>query len=176
MVAWKRASCVDPKFGRLRTTSAHDHDKITLIGTDPVKHVDSAWKVVRILNGQGGGALFLNTRPKSNHLYVDTPLSPDPRPAQSVAAFDIDNLDASFNVLSIAEWANPDEGPKRAVQPESNAVGDDVWLSVWNGKDQLSALVVVDDRTLQLKAAIDDPRNVTPTGNFNVHNTVDVVY
>jgi nitrite reductase (NO-forming)/hydroxylamine reductase len=36
--------------------------------------------------------------------------------------------------------------------------------------------VVVDDKTLALKAVIDDPRIVTPTGKFNVHNTVDDVY
>jgi nitrite reductase (NO-forming)/hydroxylamine reductase len=51
-----------------------------------------------------------------------------------------------------------------------------VWFSVWNGKDQKSALVVVDDRTLKLKKVIDDPRIVTPTGKFNVHNTVEDVY
>ena len=68
------------------------------------------------------------------------------------------------------------EGPKRVVQPEFNAAGDEVWFSVWNGKDQRSALVVVDDKTLKLKAVIDDKRIVTPTGKFNVHNTVGDVY
>jgi nitrite reductase (NO-forming)/hydroxylamine reductase len=34
----------------------------------------------------------------------------------------------------------------------------------------------VDDKTLKLKAVIDDPRIVTPTGKFNVNNTVDDVY
>ncbi|MDH4105188.1 MAG: hypothetical protein OEV39_03625, partial [Gammaproteobacteria bacterium] len=44
------------------------------------------------------------------------------------------------------------------------------------GKEQRSALVVVDDKTLQLKKVIDDPRIVTPTGKFNVHNTGEDVY
>jgi nitrite reductase (NO-forming)/hydroxylamine reductase len=34
----------------------------------------------------------------------------------------------------------------------------------------------VDDRTLTLKAVIDDPRIVTPTGKFNVRNTTEDIY
>ncbi len=79
-------------------------------------------------------------------------------------------------MLPIAEWANLGEGPKRVVQPEYNKAGDEVWFSVWNGKDEGPRIVVVDDKTLKLKAVIDDPRIVTPTGKFNVHNTVDDVY
>ncbi|MCC7415695.1 MAG: nitrite reductase, partial [Acidobacteria bacterium] len=152
------------------------NENITLLGTDPKKHKDHAWKVVRVLKGQGGGSLFVKTNPKSHHLYVDTALNPDPKIAQSVAVFDIGNLDAGYTVLPIAEWASLGEGPKRVVQPEFNAAGDEVWFSVWNGKEQRSALVIVDDRTLKLKAVIDDPRIITPTGKFNVHNTIADVY
>ena len=170
------ANFVDPKFGPVWVTSALGNDKITLIGTDPVKHKDNAWKVVRVLKGQGGGSLFVKTHPKSHHLWVDSPLNPDAKIAQSVAVFDTNNLEAGFQVLPIAEWANLGEGPKRVVQPEYNAAGDEVWFSVWNGKDQKSALVIVDDKTLKLKKVIDDPRIVTPTGKFNVHNTGEDVY
>jgi len=170
------ANFVDPQYGPVWVTSALGNEKITLIGTDPEKHKDNAWKVVRVLKGQGGGSLFVKTHPKSKHLYVDTPLNPDPKIAQSVAVFDVNNLEAGYKVLPIAEWANLGEGPKRVVQPEYNAAGDEVWFSVWNGKDQKSALVVVDDKTLELKKVINDPRIVTPTGKFNVHNTVGDVY
>ena len=37
-------------------------------------------------------------------------------------------------------------------------------------------IVVVDDKTLELKKVIDDPRIVTPTGKFNVYNTGADVY
>ena len=170
------ANFVDPDFGPVWVTSALGNEKITLIGTDPDKHKDQAWKVVRVLKGQGGGSLFVKTHPKSTHLYVDTPLNPDPKIAQSVAVFDVNNLDAGYKVLPIAEWANLGDGPKRVVQPEFNAAGDEVWFSVWNGKDQKSALVVVDDKTLELKKVINDPRIVTPTGKFNVYNTVGDIY
>jgi nitrite reductase (NO-forming)/hydroxylamine reductase len=73
-------------------------------------------------------------------------------------------------------WAKVGEDPKRVVQPEYNAAGDEVWFSVWNGKNQKSAIVVVDDRTLKLKSVITDPRLITPTGMFNVHNTVADIY
>ncbi|HEX4854889.1 cytochrome D1 domain-containing protein [Arenimonas sp.] len=170
------ANFVHPEYGPVWGTSALGNDKITLIGTDPEKHPDQAWKVVEVLNGQGGGSLFIKTHPKSRNLWVDTPLNPDAKVSQSIAVFDIDNLDGGYEVLPIAEWANLGEGPKRVVQPEYNAAGDEVWFSVWNGKDQRSAIVVVDDRTRKLKAVLDDPRLVTPTGKFNVNNTVNDVY
>ncbi|MBL0164381.1 MAG: c-type cytochrome [Xanthomonadales bacterium] len=165
-----------PKFGPVWGTSALGNEKITLIGTDPENHPANAWKVVQVLKGQGGGSLFIKTHPKSRNLWVDTTLNPDPKLSQSIAVFDIDNLDAGYKVLPIAEWAKLGEGPKRVVQPEYNATGDEVWFSVWNAKNQSSALVVVDDKTRKLKKVINDKRIITPTGKFNVHNTVDDVY
>jgi nitrite reductase (NO-forming)/hydroxylamine reductase len=170
------ANFIDPQYGPVWATSALGNEKVTLVATDPAKHPQHAWKVVRVLKGQGGGSLFVKTHPKSKHLYVDTTLNPDPKISQSVAVFDINNLEAGYQVLPIAEWANLGEGPKRVVQPEYNAAGDEVWFSVWNGKDQKSAIVVVDDKTLKLKKVINDARIVTPTGKFNVHNTVGDVY
>ncbi len=170
------ANIEDPEFGPAWITSALGNDKITFIGTDPDKHPGQAWKVVRVLKGQGGGSLFVKTHPHSTNLYVDTPLNPDPKISQSVAVFDIRNLAAGYEVLPIAEWADVGEGPKRVVQPEFNKAGDEVWFSVWNGMNQQSAIVVVDDRTRKLKAVIKDPRLVTPTGKFNVYNTTHDIY
>ncbi len=162
--------------GPVWATSALGNPKITLIGTDPAKHKAHAWKVCEVLTGQGGGSLFIKTHPKSTNLWVDTPLNPDPKMSQSIAVFDIRHLDKGFVVLPIAEWANLGPGAKRVVQPEYNAAGDEVWFSVWNGKTERSAIVVVDDKTRALKAVIDDKRIITPTGKFNVHNTVGDVY
>ena len=49
----------------------------------------------------------------------------------------------------------------RVVQPEFNANGDEVWFSVWNGQEEESAIVVVDDKTLKLKKVIKDKRLIT---------------
>lgn len=170
------ANFVHPKYGPVWTTSALGNENITLIGTDPDKHPQYAWRVVDVLKGQGGGSLFVKTHPKSHNLWVDTTMNPNAAVSQSVAVFDINNLDKGYQVLPIAEWANLGEGPKRVVQPEYNKAGDEVWFSVWNGKDQRSAIVVVDDKTRKLKAVLDDARLVTPTGKFNVYNTVNDVY
>ena len=170
------ANFVHPKFGPVWATSALGNDNITLIGTDPNKHKKNAWKVVEILHGMGGGSLFIKTHPKSKNLWVDAPLNPDTKISQSIAVFDIKNLDKGFEVLPIAEWADLGEGPKRVVQPEYNKAGDEVWFSVWNGKTEKSALVVVDDKTRKLKTVIKDEKLVTPTGKFNVYNTVYDIY
>ena len=170
------ANFVHPKYGPVWGTSALGNDHVTLIGTDPVNHPKHAWKVVQILKGQGGGSLFIKTHPKSKNLWVDTPLNPDSKISQSVAVFDINHLDKGFKTLPIAKWAGLGDGPKRVVQPEYNKAGDEVWFSVWNGKTQESALVVVNDKTRKLKTVIKDKRLVTPTGKFNVYNTVHDIY
>jgi len=166
----------DPTYGPVWATSHLGDETIAVIGTDPQGHKKYAWKVVRTLKGQGGGSLFIKTHPKSTHLYVDTPLNPDTQTSQSIAVFDLTNLEKPYKVLPIAEWAKLGEGPKRIVQPEYNQKGDEVWFSVWSGKEQESAIVVVDDKTLKLKKVIKDKLLITPTGKFNVYNTMHDVY
>ena len=170
------ANFVHPVYGPVWATSALGNANITLVATDPDKHPQHAWKAVEVLQGQGGGSLFIKTHPKSRNLWVDTPLNPDPKISQSIAVFDIDNLGAGFQVLPIAEWADLGPGPKRVVQPEYNKAGDEVWFSVWSGQDEESAIVVVDDKTRTLKHVIKGPDMVTPTGKFNIFNTVRDVY
>ncbi|MFE8070369.1 cytochrome D1 domain-containing protein [Marinobacteraceae bacterium S3BR75-40.1] len=170
------ANFVDPEFGPVWATSHLGGNSISLIGTDPEDHPDQAWKVVRTLEGQGGGSLFIKTHPKSHNLYVDTALNPSEEVSQSVAVFDINDFDAGYEVLPIAKWADIGKGPMRVVQPEFNKAGDEVWFSVWNGKEETSAIVVVDDKTRKLKKVIKDDRLVTPTGKFNVYNTQHDVY
>ena len=171
------ANFVDPKFGPVWATGHLGDETISLIGTDPEKHKDQAWKVVRTLKGQGGGSLFIKTHPTSKNVYVDTTLNPDAKISQSVAVYSVTDLDKPYQVLPIAEWAGlKDDGAKRVVQPEFNKAGDEVWFSVWSAKDKESAIVVVDDKTLKLKTVIKDPKLITPTGKFNVYNTQHDVY
>lgn len=170
------ANFVHPKFGPVWATSHLGDETISLIGTDPAKHPDQAWKVVETLKGQGGGSLFIKTHPKSNHIYLDTTFNPDANISQSAAVFDINDLGAGYTVLPIGEWSGLTGGAKRVVQPEYNKAGDEVWFSVWSGQEEQSAIVVVDDKTLKLKKVIKDKRLITPTGKFNVYNTQHDVY
>ena len=166
-----------PKFGPVWATSDLGDEGISLIGTDPKKNKAHAWKVVQTLKGQGGGSLFIKTHPKSTNLWVDTTLNPDAKISQSIAVFDINNLDKGYQVIDIAACAGlKDDGAKRVVQPEYNKAGDEVWFSVWSAKDKESAIVVVDDKTRACKTVIKDKRLITPTGKFNVYNTQNDVY
>ena len=170
------ANIIDPEFGPVWVTSALGNANLSFIGTDPEGHPDSAWKNVRVIDGMGGGSLFVKSHPKSTNLWVDAPLNPDESFSQSIAVFDVNDLDAGFVTLPIGEWADLGEGPKRVVQPEYNMAGDEVWFSVWSGKEQESAIVVVDDKTRELKAVIKGPEMVTPTGKFNIYNTLHDIY
>ena len=170
------ANFIDQEFGPVWATSHLGDETVSVIGTDPENHPQHAWKVVRSLEGQGGGSLFIKTHPNSSHLYVDTPLNPDEETSQSIAVFDIKALDKEYKVLPIGAWSGIKDGVRRVVQGEFNKEGTEIWFSVWNAKNQPSALVVVDDKTLKLKKVIKNKRLITPTGKFNVYNTQHDVY
>jgi nitrite reductase (NO-forming)/hydroxylamine reductase len=164
----------DTKFGPVWATGHLGDETIAVIGTDPAKHKNEAWKVVRTLKNHGNGSLFIKTHPKSKNLWVDAALSPDAELRQSVSVFDLKNLEKPAEVINVAKLAGIKEG--RVTHPEYNMAGDEVWLSVWGPKTGESALVVMDDKTRKLKAVIKDKRLVTPTGKFNVYNTVNDIY
>ncbi|NDW47027.1 c-type cytochrome [Ruegeria sp. PrR005] len=173
------ANLMHPTYGPVWATSHLGDETVALIGTDPEGHPDNAWKVVQTLYAQGGGSLFVKSHPTSEHLYVDAPLNPDAEISGSVAVFKLGDLaqeEPEYTVLPIVEWAEIGEGQPRVVQGEFNQEGNEIWFSVWNAKDLESAIVVVDDKTLELKAVIKDPRLITPTGKFNVYNTRADVY
>ena len=168
------ANFVHPEYGPVWATSHLGDDTISLIGTDPVKHKQYAWHHVKSFKGMGGGSLFIKTHPKSKNLWVDDPLNPDSEVYATVAVFDIRNLDKGYQVINVVKDAGLKGG--RVVQPEYNAAGDEVWISVWNGAAEESAIVVYDDKTRKVKKVIKDKRLVTPTGKFNVTNTQHDVY
>ena len=90
------ANFVHPKFGPYGRQVTLGDESISMIGTDPVKHKDQAWKVVDTCEGSRWWILFIKTHPKSKNLWVDTPLHPDTKISQSVAVFDINNLQKGF--------------------------------------------------------------------------------
>ncbi len=164
----------DTKFGPVWATGHLGDETVAVIGTDPAKHKKNAWKVVRSLKNHGNGSLFIKTHPKSKNLWVDAALSPDEVAQKSVSIFDLKNLEKPAQVINIAELAGITKG--RVTHPEYNQAGDEVWFSVWGPKNGESALVVMDDKTRKLKTVIKDKRLVTPTGKFNVYNTINDVY
>jgi nitrite reductase (NO-forming)/hydroxylamine reductase len=176
------ANFTHPVYGPVWATSHLGDETVALIGTDPEGNADHAWKIVDTFPALGGGSLFIKTHPNSKHLYVDATFNPDAEISAAAAVFEIDKLggnpdeDPEFITLPIVEWAGITEGQPRVVQPEFNKEGTEVWFSVWNAKDKESAIVVVDDKTLELKKVIKDKGLITPTGKFNVLNTQKDIY
>ncbi|HNQ04002.1 MAG TPA: cytochrome D1 domain-containing protein [Thiobacillaceae bacterium] len=168
------ANWKDVKYGPVWATGHLGDDTIAVIGTDPAKHKQNAWKVVRSLKNHGNGSLFVKTHPKSSNLWADAALSPDDAAHKSVSVFNLKNLDAPAEVINIAEIAGITKG--RVTHPEYNKAGDEVWFSVWGPKTGESAIVVMNDKTRKVKAVIKDPRLITPTGKFNLYNTIKDIY
>lgn len=163
------ANWVDPQYGPVGATVHLGEGKLVVYGTDPVKHKKHAWQVVREIDLLGGGSLFLKTHPKSPWIWNDHTLNADPQIQRSICVTEKKNPDKVAKCWEVAA-----EG--RAVHPEYNKAGDEVWVSVWNRKDKQSEIVVYDDKTLKEKTRIRDPRIVTPTGKFNVYNTTKDIY
>jgi len=65
----------------------------------------------------------------------------------------------------------------RAVHFEYNKAGTQVWVSVWGDASkpgEVGEIVIYDDATLAEAGRI--PNLITPTGKFNVYNTVNDIY
>jgi nitrite reductase (NO-forming)/hydroxylamine reductase len=172
------ANFVHPKFGPVWATGHLGADVVTLIGTDPDKNPQHAWKVVQELKMPGSGNLFVKTHPKSRNLWADVPQNPEKDIAESIAVYDLNNLDRAPEIINVAKLSGlPDsKAIKRVTHPEYSEDGTEVWVSLWAGKTEPSAIVVFDDKTRKVKKVITDPKMITPTGKFNVFNTVNDVY
>lgn len=158
-----------PVYGPVWATSHLGDNTIALIGADPEKYPQNSWRVVQKLHHSGGGSLFARTHPNSQNLWVDAPLNQEPAVAGAVSVFNINDLESGPQTLDLAAQAGITDGFPRIVQGTYNRDGDEVWFSVWNAKNNKSAIVVVDDASREVKHVIKDNRIVTPTGKFNVH-------
>ena len=66
---------------------------------------------------------------------------------------------------------------RRSVHMEYNRQGTEVWISVWGDAStpgETGEIVIYDDATPEEKTRIE--ALITPTGKFNVHNTVNDIY
>jgi nitrite reductase (NO-forming)/hydroxylamine reductase len=176
------ANFVHPKFGPVWATGHLGADVVTLISTASddkknAKFKEYNWKVVQEIKHVPGN-LFVKTHPKSKHLWADSPQNPEKSLAESVAVWDMADLSKPKAVINVAKDSGLPETKaiKRAVHPEYSADGKEVWISLWGGKTDQSAIVVYDDATLAVKKVITDPKMITPTGKFNVYNTQHDIY
>ena len=172
-----------PEFGPVWATGHLGDAVVTLISTPSDKKENAKfkkhnWKVVQEVQHIGAGNLFVKTHPTSKHLWADAPQNPEREIAESVAVWDMADLSKPKKVINVAKDSGlpPTKATKRAVHPEYSADGKEVWISLWGGKTDQSAIVVYDDATLAVKKVITDPKMITPTGKFNVYNTQHDIY
>ena len=177
------ANFVHPKFGPVWATGHLGDAVVTLISTPSDKAADAKfkqhnWKVVEELPMPGAGNLFVKTHPKSTNLWADMPMNPERENAESVYVYSLKDLSKPPVKIDVAKDSGlpQTKALRRATHPEYNEAGDEVWISLWGGKADQSAIVVYDDKTLKLKKVITDPQIVTPTGKFNVYNTQHDIY
>ncbi|GAP13033.1 dissimilatory nitrite reductase (NO-forming), cytochrome cd1 type apoprotein [Longilinea arvoryzae] len=164
------ANWIDPEFGPVWSTSHLGDGAIVSIGTDPENHPDHVWKVVRTTPLPGDGSLFIKTHPDSKWIWVDMTLNTDPVLARTICVVAKAQPDAVHKCWQVADYG-------RAVHFEYNKQGTQVWVSVWGDASkpgQTGEIVIYDDATLKEVARI--PNLVTPTGKFNVYNTVYDIY
>jgi len=177
------ANFVHPQFGPVWATGHLGDPYVSLISTpsDRPEHArfkQYNWRVVQELRMPGAGNLFVKTHPNSHRLWADLPMNPERDLAEAVFVFDLRDLSKPPVRLNAARDSGlpPTTAIRRAVHFEYNKAGNEVWVSLWGGKADRSAIVVYDDRTLQVKRVITDPQMITPTGKFNVHNTLRGIY
>ena len=176
------ANFVHPTFGPVWATGHLGADVVTLISTPSEKSANAKfkqynWKVVQEVKHVPGN-LFVKTHPKSNHLWADSAQNADKETAESVSVWKMGDLSKPYKTINVFKDSGLPEtkATRRAVHPEYSADGSEVWISLWGGKADQSAIVVYDDKTLAVKKVITDPKIITPTGKFNVYNTQHDIY
>ncbi len=177
------ANFTHPKFGPVWATGHLGDAVVSLISTpsDKKEHAQFKkynWKVVQELTMPGAGNLFVKTHPKSNHLWADMPMNPERDNAEVNYVYDIRDLSKPPVRIDVAKDSGlpVTKALRRAVHQEYNEKGNEVWISLWGGKTDQSAIVVYDDKTLKVKKVITSPDMITPTGKFNVWNTQHDIY
>jgi nitrite reductase (NO-forming)/hydroxylamine reductase len=164
------ANWIDPEFGPVWSTSHLGEGAIVSIGTDPAGHADEAWKVVRDTPLPGAGSLFIKTHPNSPWIWVDMTLNPDPVLSRTICVIAKSDPGKVHKCWEAATYG-------RAVHFEYNKQGTQVWVSIWGDASkpgEVGEIVIYDDATLEERSRI--PDLVTPTGKFNVFNTVGDIY
>ena len=174
------ANFVHPKYGPVWCTGHLGSNNVACIGTDPKYHSRYAWKVVANIElpGPGGGNLFIKTHPASPHIWVDRPLSADPKLQRQLYVIDKRSLKVvkTINVIDELRKMGYRGIDGRIVHPEFDMHGKEVWVSVWGRKDKPTAIVVFDDKTMKIKKVITGDWVRTPTGIFNVYTTTNDIY
>jgi len=97
-------------------------------------------------------------------------LNPDPVLARTICVVAKEDPTKTYKCWEAASYG-------RAVHFEYNRQGTQVWVSIWGDAakpGEEGEIVIYDDATLEEVARVEDL--ITPTGKFNVYNTVHDIY
>ncbi len=164
------ANWIDPEFGPVWSSPHLGDPAVVSVATDPVNHPENAWKSVRVTPLPGSGSLFIKTHPNSKWIWVDMTLNSDPVLARTICVIAKDDPAEVHKCWEVSTYG-------RAVHMEYNKQGTEVWISVWGdaaNPGETGEIVIYNDATLEEKTRIKDL--ITPTGKFNVYNTVNDIY
>jgi len=159
------ANWLDPEFGWVNATTHIGQGLFTVYGADPANRPDVAWQVVRRVEFEGSGSLFVKTHPNSPWVWMDMPLNNNPEVTRQTCVYS----KASGEMEKC--WTIGPRGA--AVHFEYNRAGTEVWVSLW---DKQGEIVIYDDATLTEIQRITGDWLVTPTGKFNLYNTAHDIY
>ncbi|MFT7653836.1 MAG: nitrite reductase (NO-forming)/hydroxylamine reductase [Limisphaerales bacterium] len=115
------------------------------------------------------GSLNITSHPESDSVWIDFPLNDSRRQSESIGVLSKDDELSSVRLLNAVELAGlSGGGMARAVHPQFNVAGDEVWLTIWNRQDRASAILVLDAATLEVVKVFKDSRLITPIRTFNL--------
>lgn len=159
------ANWQDPEYGWVNGTTHIGQGLFAVYGADPSGRPDVAWQVVRSVEFEGSGSLFVKTHPNSPWVWMDMPLNNTPETTRQTCVYSkqMGEMERCWSI-----------GPRgTAVHFEYNRAGDEVWVSLWHRQGEI---VIYDDKTLTEKTRITGDWLITPTGKFNVYNTAHDIY
>ncbi len=163
------ANWIDPKCGPVGGTVHLGLGMVTVWGNDPANRPNEAWKICYETETDGPG-VFIRTHPKSDYVWADQTIHPEPEIQQSVQVISKESREI-VKTIRLTEV----EGYV-AVHMEFNHDGSEVWVSLWNRKDSTEPngeIVIYDAKTLEEKARVKGL--YAPTGKFNVYNRTNHV-
>ncbi|MDA1076493.1 MAG: c-type cytochrome, partial [Proteobacteria bacterium] len=129
-----------------------------------------AQEVIARLALPGGGSFSQAAHRSSTRLWADMALNSDPNFSGSVLTFDLNDLEAPPRQIPITSPIKEQSTTARVIYPQFNAAGDEIWLTVYDRQDRGSSIVVLDEKTGEIKNVIDDARLITPIRTVGLAN------
>lgn len=121
------------------------------------------WTTTIFSQPEWDGSLNIVSHARSGGIWVDFPLSTLRAQSQSIAVFKKSAELSTQKIIDAVEIAGlTGSGLARAVHPQFNKAGSQVWITIWNRQDQNSAILVLDADTYEPIEVIKDTRLITP--------------